>query len=722
MNIDRFTHFFNRSTLVISLVTSSLLLAACGGSDSNKPSSSSASSISSQRSSFSATSLPATGSGTWPSVKVSATAAKTLKFEWSAVAGASYYKLMKNTSGNSGYVQVGGNLDTNSALDMVGVHIHDWLNTRYMVQACSDSGCVDSEETYSATAMINAIGYLKASNVEANDFFGWSLSLAADGMTLAVGAPAEDSKALGANGDQANNESTNSGAVYIFVKENNSWVQEAYLKASNTEQPNLNTNRFLINDRFGYRVALSDDGNSLAVSALLEDSPSYGIDCNQNNFEITGVDGQIRAQDYNVGAVYIFKRATKDWTQEAYLKPHFLSASELRFGESLAISGDGMTIAVGTTSNGLAYNQIINYDSSSSATACFEFYPSSSSSNSSSSSLSSSSISSSSSTAAITSSSAIGGDGSGAAYIFHYTEESGWQNQAFIKASNAQAGDSFGASLALSTDGNKLAVGALGEDSNAQGVNGDQNVNACWYYDGESIKIDATCTTAAKYAYSGNAGYLNNGAAYVFSRTDGSWAQEAYLKPASTYLNSYFGTSIDISGDGQTIAVGATGDSSNAPGINGNSSDVSAPASGAVYIFRLNDSSWAQDAYIKAAVVIDSNQFGQSVSLARDGNTLAVGTYFDASAAIGINGDENDNSALRSGAVSVFHYDMGTWSKKSYVKASNTDTDDRFGFNTDLSADGSTMAVSAHREAGKGGTPAEQTDNSADAAGAVYLY
>ncbi len=53
-----------------------------------------------------------------------------------------------------------------------------------------------------------------------------------------------------------------------------------------------------------------------------------------------------------------------------------------------------------------------------------------------------------------------------------------WRQQAYVKASNTGAGDSFGLSVALSADGSTLAVGARLEDSAATGINGDQTSNA----------------------------------------------------------------------------------------------------------------------------------------------------------------------------------------------------------------------------------------------------
>ncbi|NTX17393.1 hypothetical protein HUA74_39790 [Myxococcus sp. CA051A] len=58
--------------------------------------------------------------------------------------------------------------------------------------------------------------YVKASNTGVNDNFGLRLALSADGYLLGVGVPYEDSKAKGINGNQADNSSEDSGAVYLF--------------------------------------------------------------------------------------------------------------------------------------------------------------------------------------------------------------------------------------------------------------------------------------------------------------------------------------------------------------------------------------------------------------------------------------------------------------------------------------------------------------------------
>lgn len=765
MNIDRLSPLLKRTTLLISLMAGSFFLASCGGGGDKKSSASSSSiSSSSFRSSFSAASVPPNGSGTWPSVKVEAQNPKVLTFQWSAVEGATFYKLYKHDAATGGVVQVGGDLTATQATDEIGVHVHDWVNNYYYVEACNPSTCEKSSLTFTATEMIKAIGYIKASNTEANDLFGWSIALSADGTTLAVGAPAEDSKAIGANGDQANNDSVNAGAVYVFTKENGVWVQQAYLKASNTEQPNINSNRVLPNDRFGYKVALADDGNTLAVSALLEDSPSYGVNCNQNNYEITNYgsskssadpsDDLIYANNYDIGAVYVFTRSSSEWTQEAFVKPLYsllyrTLEDGLRFGETIALSGDGKTLAVGTTSDSLALSENINYHNSSFSSnpadvACYEYYPSSSAASVSNSSTSSSS-SSKSSVSSTASSDFPGGSASGAVYIFVKTIDKGWKEESYLRASNAEPSDAFGTSIALSQDGNTIAVGAIGEDSNAKGFNGDQANNSCYYFGENGYVTDPECNEARKYSLSG---FVNNGAVYVFTRAAQIWTQQSYIKPASTFLNTAFGRSVDLSGDGNTLAVGAPGDASDATGINGDAAAQKTDfySTGAAYVFVRTEANWAQQSFIKPSTltiirdasgnVTGGGEFGGDVSLSQDGNTLAVGSFREASNAKGINGDEGDTSAARAGAVFIFNRNNTVWAQKSYVKASNTDGDDRFGLNVDVSADGKTMAVGAHRESGSGYAAAssgastssavsstlDQSDNNAEAAGAVYIY
>ena len=159
---------------------------------------------------------------------------------------------------------------------------------------------------------------------------------------------------------------------------------------------------------------------------------------------------------------------------------------------------------------------------------------------------------------------------------------------------------------------------------------------------------DSNATSANGNQADNSAG--GSGAVYVFRRTGSGWAQEAYLKASNTDADDQFGYSVSVSGD--TLAVGAHREDSNATSANGNQTDNSASDSGAVYVFRRTGSGWAQEAYLKASNTDADDWFGYSVSVS--GDTLTVGAPFESSNATSANGNQTDNSASDSGAVYLF--------------------------------------------------------------------
>ncbi|MGL4401259.1 MAG: InlB B-repeat-containing protein, partial [Luteolibacter sp.] len=131
--------------------------------------------------------------------------------------------------------------------------------------------------------------------------------------------------------------------------------------------------------------------------------------------------------------------------------------------------------------------------------------------------------------------------------------------------------------------------------------------------------------------------------------------QQAYLKAANTEASDSFGGSVSISRD--DILVGARLEDSNATGINGNQSDNSAQSSGAAYLFVRNADIWSQQAYLKASNTGGlagnySDTFGCSVAVSQ--GTGVIGALGESSSAIGVNGDQFDNSAWGSGAAYIF--------------------------------------------------------------------
>ncbi len=264
----------------------------------------------------------------------------------------------------------------------------------------------------------------------------------------------------------------------------------------------------------------------------------------------------------------------------------------------------------------------------------------------------------------------------------------------YVKASNTAASDHFGSDVSLSADGTRLAVGADGEDSSAIGVNNDQ----------------------------GNDAASGSGAVYVFVRSGATWTQEAYLKASNTGSSEAFGGRVALSADGTRLAVGAENENSATVLVNGDQSNNNAASSGAVYVFSRTGTTWAQEAYVKASNTGIADFFGNALALSGDGTRLAVGAYFEDSAAVGVNGSEAEGGS-GSGAVYVYARTGTTWVKEAYVKATNTNLDDQFGIAVALSGDGSRLAVGAYAEDSNAvGVNNNQLDNNANFAGAVYVY
>jgi hypothetical protein len=196
-------------------------------------------------------------------------------------------------------------------------------------------------------------------------------------------------------------------------------------------------------------------------------------------------------------------------------------------------------------------------------------------------------------------------------YKVTVTRESADQfaQRAYIKASNTDSKDEFGYSVALS--GDTLAVGAIGEASNATGVfpgtGGDESNNSA-----------------------GSAG-----AVYVFTRNGVTWTQQAYVKASNTASGDNFGYSASLSGD--MLAVGAPGRDT---------------GTGAGYLFTRSAGAWSQVADFTAAYPVTGDSFGSSLALSVD--TLAVGARGENSAAVGIDGDQTDVSLDQAGAVFTF--------------------------------------------------------------------
>jgi hypothetical protein len=223
-------------------------------------------------------------------------------------------------------------------------------------------------------------------------------------------------------------------------------------------------------------------------------------------------------------------------------------------------------------------------------------------------------------------------NGSGAAYVF--VRSGGlWRQQAYVKASNTTLQGAFGAAIALSGDGNTLAICAVDEDGLNPGVGA-----APWQADRKAAERTRIAEDSA-------------GAVYVYGRSGTTWSFQTYIKSSNIRSNDYFGARLALNRDGTILAAGAPQQPGGGSGVNPASKDSSAPESGAVYVFARNAGTWIEEAYVKAPNAEEYDQFGSGVALSGDGSTLAVSAMGEDSAV----GEGSGRRPVRdSGAVYLY--------------------------------------------------------------------
>ncbi len=506
-------------------------------------------------------------------------------------------------------------------------------------------------QNYSVTASITAAAswtqqaYIKKGTFNAQDRFGEVLSI--NGDTLAVATFWEDNTATTiTNGSgtitfEGNVAST--GAVYVYKRTGTTWAQEAYIKGSS-----IGTYDF-----FGNSVSVN--GDTLAVGAYQEDSSATTI----TNGSGAIIDDNALSSS---GAVYVYKRTGSTWAQEAYIKGSGLSSFDY-FGNSVSLSTD--TLAVGVPLEDSGATTITNGSSAISDSG--------------------------------------GANGSGAVYVYK-RGGTAWNQEAYIKPSGGKSSDQFGTSVSLQSD--TLAVGVPLEDADHTYIYHGTAISGLSYNSASSGAVyvfKRTGSTWAQEAYiKGNGleagdlfgqsvslsvdtlavglaedsstttifnqstlGSLNNsallsGAVYIYKRTGSNWAQESFIKASRVNANDGFRTSISL--DTDTLAVGVPMDlvssSSIVWGTAAPTTGAAFPGCGSVYVYKRTNSTWAQEAVIKASGGKSTDSFGTFVSLNTD--TLAVGTLNNDSTTTITNGSGtitqttgNANASL-SGAVHIF--------------------------------------------------------------------
>jgi len=349
----------------------------------------------------------------------------------------------------------------------------------------NDSGAVYIYEQ-AAKGQWQELTSIKASNAEAGDLFGYSVSMS--DSFLAVSAPGEDSSYEGVfswvdnEGDvdennnpvgdgendnqfvEVSNLAESSGAVYLFkpdANEPNGWKQVAYIKPPSNV---LRVDGY--NDGFGSKVVLRD--GLLLISAPKEDSFNGGA--NDTNRP-------------NSGAVFVYRYdAGKDeWEFAEILKAGVVGTGDA-FGSAIAMY-DGV-IAVGAPGESSARTSPVGGEGN---IVNLPFDDSSAK--------------------------------SGAVYLFKPAGSS-WELSSYLKASNNDEGDVFGSSVAMNAS--RIFVGANREDGNGTYLNRNKSDNSV----------------------------SNAGAVYGFYNAGvDNWVEYVYIKADTPKEGAQFGSQISLNND-----------------------------------------------------------------------------------------------------------------------------------------------------------------------------
>jgi hypothetical protein len=422
-------------------------------------------------------------------------------------------------------------------------------------------------------------------------------------------------------------------------------------------------------DLFGSSVALSADGDWLAIGAPGEDSGASGIDGDQNDNSKS-----------ESGAVYVFHWDGSRYALASYVKSPAPDSGDA-FGTSVAISGDGKVLAVGVPGddgNGTSF----------------------------------------------------GGDpinnltpDSGAVFIYQRTDAT-WMQVHYLKAPAAFAMGKLGTSVALSEDGGYVGAGQPGKHeayryqfapsrtiyaSIPQNAVDADNVGVAVALSGDGMTLfsGAPLEDGAGKELNGNsADNTAVDAGAVFTMFENG-AQHGYCKASNTESGDLFGSSISASSGSERFVVGAPGEDSGVIGADGNASDNSAVDAGAVYVFTRAGTTgpWMFSSYVKASNTSPGDKFGASVAMTTEGSYFVVGAPGEASA----NADDDRNEdAPGAGALYVFKRTPAEWSLQEYLKAPNISAGDALGTSVAISGDHAVVA---------GGAPGQ-----ANSAGAVYVF
>jgi len=395
-------------------------------------------------------------------------------------------------------------------------------------------------------------------------------------------------------------------------------------------------------DRFGWDLAIDQDGDTMVVTAPYWDGATYQQDgaiyvytrastdatdsdwteqqkmtaesftgVNHNTYFAWSVDitndgdtivaGAHKTPNDKGGHLVVYSRTGSTWAIDSELFandiPESSAQSVDRLGEAVAISGDGNTIVAGAPGKG-------------------------------------------------------SGAGNGFAYIFVKDEYGDWSQEAKISPQFKSGGSAsshgtdgnqdFGKAVTITNDGNTIAIGAPGRSIGSGNITG---------------RVE------------------------VFTRSGSSWSHQVTIENDTPTARDGFGWTVSLAGnDGDTLAIGQHYEYS---GFDGHS-----------WIYIRSGSTWSQQAKLRGYSITATEDYGVDVSLSDTGDRLIAGAQQD-----------NVASGQEPGTTFIWRRndsDAITWNLERRIEPTSGSHDDRFGYAVSLAGDSSTIAIGAYGEGGGG--------------------
>jgi hypothetical protein len=297
------------------------------------------------------------------------------------------------------------------------------------------------------------------------------------------------------------------------------------------------------------------------------------------------------------------------------------------------------------------------------------------------------------------------GSGVGAAYVYTRSGTT-WTSQQKLVSSDATSNQQLGKNaIGISSDGNTLMIGAMNDDPSGN------STGAVYIF----VRSGTTWTQQQKIKapsgdspiFFGNSGGISNdgntivvgafytpnwgaGVAYIWTRSGTTWTQQQKIVSSDQQAGDRLGRSSDISGDGNYIIVGDSGNGS---------------GQGSAYIFKVSGGTWTEEAKLSRTLLTDINgntisaanrllagAFATAVSINNDGSTVAVGQPTGYGSSV----------AIADGTCHVYTRVGTTWTEEAFINNPSTTSNynkvgggDSFGGALALSKDDSTLVISA---------------------------